>query len=111
MITLLVTRIPRNHVKHFCCQFISIRLIAFNCKKKKTLSSFTFFVAADVGVAVPRQEPNLNNLFRLPTAFDITLKLEGMQYFFLASIAGIVYLFLKRFVDVRRAGAASMIPK
>lgn len=56
----------------------------------------------DVGVEVSRQDPDLNNLFRLPTAFDITPKLKGMQYFFLPSITGIVYLFLKRFLDVRR---------
>ena len=65
----------------FCCQFISIRLdplLHSDVKSKRTKSALSLPVVDDVGVAVSRQESNLNNLFRLPTAFDITLKLEGM---------------------------------
>lgn len=78
MITLLVTRIPRYHVKYFVANLFLFVFIAFGCKKKNEQVSVESACGRDVGVAVRRREPNLNNLFRLPTAFDITLELDGM---------------------------------
>lgn len=69
--------------EHFVANLFLFGFIAFRYKKRTSASSLP---VVDVGVAVPRHEPNLNNLFRLPTAFDITLKLEEMYPFFPSSI-------------------------